>query len=60
MIRFIKVADNENLLFSGDVIPTKTHLSIEWISAYDLEPIKSFSAKVKLREWMKYENRILS
>lgn len=56
IVSFIKVADNENLLFPGDVIPTKAHLSVEWISAYDLEPIESFLAKMTLKEWMKNEN----
>jgi glyoxylase-like metal-dependent hydrolase (beta-lactamase superfamily II) len=56
IVSFIKIAGNESLLFPGDVIPTKAHLSDEWISAYDLEPMKSFSAKIKLKRAMKNES----
>ncbi len=37
-------------VFAGDVIPTKAHLSLEWISAYDVEPLLSVEAKVDLLE----------
>ncbi|GHT09947.1 MBL fold metallo-hydrolase [Bacteroidia bacterium] len=50
IVSFIETGKDEILLFSGDVIPTKAHGSPEWISAYDIEPLKSLAAKIKLKE----------
>lgn len=35
-------------VYPSDVIPTKAHLSVDWISAYDIEPLASVEAKIKL------------
>ena len=43
-------ADNEFIFYPGDVIPTKAHLSDEWISAYDIEPLKSLESKRKIKQ----------
>ena len=56
IVSFIKQEDEQGLLFPGDVIPTKAHLSDEWISAYDVEPLKSLAAKITLKEWTKQKN----
>jgi glyoxylase-like metal-dependent hydrolase (beta-lactamase superfamily II) len=46
-------SSNERIIFPGDVIPTKAHLSDEWISAYDIHPLEAFNAKMKLKKEMK-------
>lgn len=38
------------VIFPGDVIPTKAHLSNEWISAYDICAFDSFSSKIKIKQ----------
>ena len=49
--------ENEWILFPGDVIPTKAHLSDEWISAYDIHPLDSLSAKQKIKK--KFEDKLV-
>jgi glyoxylase-like metal-dependent hydrolase (beta-lactamase superfamily II) len=39
-------------VFAGDLIPTRAHLSDDWISAYDLRPLDSLAAKVRLKQEM--------
>jgi glyoxylase-like metal-dependent hydrolase (beta-lactamase superfamily II) len=39
----------EEIYFPGDVIPTRAHLSDEWISAYDTHPLDSLEAKQKIK-----------
>ena len=56
IVSFIKQEEGQGLLFPGDVIPTKAHLSDEWISAYDVEPLKSLAAKITLKKWTKQKN----
>jgi glyoxylase-like metal-dependent hydrolase (beta-lactamase superfamily II) len=56
IVSFIQMDNQQWLLFPGDVIPMKAHLSNEWISAYDLEPLKSLEAKNTLKEWAKQKN----
>jgi glyoxylase-like metal-dependent hydrolase (beta-lactamase superfamily II) len=53
IVSFIKTGDQQWLLFPGDVIPTKAHLSDEWISAYDVEPLQSLASKTILKDWLK-------
>ena len=48
-------SENEWILFPGDVIPTKAHLSDKWISAYDTHPLDSLSAKQNIKK--KFENK---
>ncbi|MDL2223097.1 MBL fold metallo-hydrolase [Bacteroidales bacterium OttesenSCG-928-M11] len=50
---YININNNEWLIFPSDVIPTRAHLSDEWISAYDIEPLKSLESKRKIKEWAK-------
>jgi glyoxylase-like metal-dependent hydrolase (beta-lactamase superfamily II) len=50
IVSFIDLGKGETLLFPGDVIPTKAHLSDAWISAYDIEPLESLAAKKRIRE----------
>ena len=56
IVSFIKTDVQSWALFPGDVIPTKAHLSSEWISAYDIEPLQSLAAKTALKEWAKHKN----
>jgi glyoxylase-like metal-dependent hydrolase (beta-lactamase superfamily II) len=56
IVSIIRNENQQELLFPGDVIPTKAHLPLEWISAYDVEPLKSLAAKEKLKEWTKQKN----
>jgi len=56
IVSFIKMEGRQELLFPGDVIPTKAHLSDEWISAYDVEPLKSLAAKIELKKWTEQKN----
>ena len=56
IVSFIRIEDRQGLLFPGDVIPTRSHLPDEWISAYDVEPLKSLAAKIMLKEWIKQNN----
>ena len=50
IVSFIDTGEKETLLFPGDVIPTKAHLSGSWISAYDIEPLESLAAKKRIGE----------
>jgi glyoxylase-like metal-dependent hydrolase (beta-lactamase superfamily II) len=40
----------EQIIFPGDVIPTKAHLSAEWISAYDTHPLDTYQAKLRIKK----------
>jgi len=57
IVSFITSEDGQELLFPGDVIPTKAHLPDDWISAYDVEPLKSLAGKTALRNRTKQKNR---
>ncbi|MDR1718505.1 MAG: MBL fold metallo-hydrolase [Dysgonamonadaceae bacterium] len=50
IVPFIKTGNIE-IVYPGDVIPTRAHCSIDWISAYDINPLESIEAKLKLREY---------
>jgi glyoxylase-like metal-dependent hydrolase (beta-lactamase superfamily II) len=52
IVSFIESEVGETLVFPGDVIPTKAHFSEMWISAYDIEPLKSLAAKKTMKERM--------
>lgn len=41
---------DELLIYPGDAIPTRAHLSDEWISAYDIEPLQSLASKRKIKQ----------
>lgn len=59
IVSFINTGE-ELCVFPGDLIPTKAHLSNTWISAYDVEPLKSLEAKKQFKELLKGEKiRIL-
>lgn len=40
----------QTYLFAGDVIPLAASVSPEWISAYDLSPLLSYTGKIRLLE----------
>ena len=52
IVSFIETA-NGLCVFAGDVIPTSAHLSIDWISAYDTEPLLSVESKLRLQQEIK-------
>lgn len=43
-------SEGETLVFLGDVMPTRHHLSLAWIMGYDLEPLRTLEAKRALLE----------
>ncbi|MDY3068635.1 MAG: MBL fold metallo-hydrolase [Parabacteroides sp.] len=40
--------NGETLVFAGDVIPLAASVSPEWISAYDIAPLRSYDSKIRL------------
>lgn len=40
--------EEKSLLFSGDLIPTASHLPIPWVMGYDNEPIKTIQEKKEI------------
>lgn len=52
IVSFIETRDGR-CIYASDVIPTKAHLSLEWLSAYDIEPLKSIEAKIDLLKEVK-------
>ena len=51
LVSFFELEDeNETGIFAGDVIPTRAHLPNDWISAYDIHPLRSLSAKIRLKK----------
>ena len=52
---FVNTGD-EICVFPGDLIPTKAHLSDEWISAYDINPLQSLEAKIQFKNLLKEKN----
>lgn len=59
--QIVSFMDTESGLcvFPGDLIPTKAHLPNEWISAYDIEPLISLSAKQRFNALLKGEKATL-
>lgn len=53
------ISGGNTIFVPGDVIPTKAHLSDEWISAYDLYPLESLAAKQSLKQKMKETSSII-
>ena len=59
IVSLFNMENQQELLFPGDVIPTKAHLPDEWISAYDVEPLKSLVGKKLLKQQIKQKNSII-
>ena len=38
----------QELLFTGDLLPTGNHLRVPWVMAYDLEPLRTMEEKKRL------------
>ncbi|MDR1368583.1 MAG: MBL fold metallo-hydrolase [Dysgonamonadaceae bacterium] len=47
LVSFIET-DEGRIIYPSDVIPTKAHYSVDWISAYDIKPLESVGSKIKL------------
>lgn len=47
LVSFVRTSEGE-LVYPSDVIPTKAHYSVDWISAYDIKPLDSVESKLKL------------
>lgn len=58
IVSFIETA-NGLCVFSGDVFPTSAHLSIDWLSAYDIEPLLSVESRLRLKQEAKGKNAFL-
>ncbi len=52
--------DKRSLMFTGDVIPTSSHLRIPWVMAYDLEPLKTIEEKKRILQWCRDQGMRLS
>ncbi len=48
--------EDSSIIFPGDIIPTKAHLSNEWISAYDISPLDTLDAKIKIKKEAENKN----
>ncbi len=55
IVSFINTND-KLLVFPADVIPTKAHLSLDWISAYDIQPLESILSKERLLQKLEGKN----
>lgn len=53
------VGEEGAVLFPGDVIPIAAHHSAVWISAYDIEPLKSLQSKQRLLDVARETNATL-
>lgn len=49
LIPFIQTM-NGTFVFASDVVPTASHVALEWISAYDINALASLNAKTRLLE----------
>jgi len=49
IVPYIEVK-GRTFVFSGDVIPLMCHISPDWISAYDIEPLTSYREKIRMLE----------
>ncbi len=47
LVSFIDTNEG-GIVYPSDVIPTKAHYSVDWISAYDIKPLDSVESKIKL------------
>ena len=54
IVSFINTED-DFWVFPGDLFPTKAHLSDSWISAYDIEPLKSLEEKKQFKKLLEGE-----
>ena len=58
IVSFIETT-NGLCVFPGDVIPTSAHLPIDWLSAYDTEPLLSIESKLQLKQEIKKKNAFM-
>lgn len=42
--------DEEELIWTGDLVPTVAHLRLPWVMAYDLQPMRTIEEKTRLFE----------
>lgn len=49
----------QTYVFAGDVVPLSPNISPKWISAYDIEPLKSYNEKIRLLNEAAEKNQIL-
>jgi glyoxylase-like metal-dependent hydrolase (beta-lactamase superfamily II) len=43
-------SDTGGVVFAGDLVPTRHHLSPAWVMAYDVEPLRTIDEKIALYE----------
>ena len=51
--------DTDTYVFAGDVIPIAAHISPQWISAYDIQPLTSYHEKTRLLNEAASHNQII-
>jgi glyoxylase-like metal-dependent hydrolase (beta-lactamase superfamily II) len=49
-----------DLLFVGDVIPTRTHLPAAWVMAYDLDPVATVNERLAIHQLCRDEGLLLA
>ena len=55
----IQLDDGTTVIYCADALPSTHHLSIPWVMAYDIEPLKTLEEKKALLEEAASENVIL-
>lgn len=58
IVPYIK-GEEYTYVFAGDVIPLAASVSPHWISAYDINPIRSYDEKIRLLEQASKEKQIV-
>ncbi len=52
--------DSHELIWTGDAIPTASHLRVPWVMAYDNEPLKTISEKYAIFERVRQNDACLA
>ncbi|MDL2256995.1 MBL fold metallo-hydrolase [Bacteroidales bacterium OttesenSCG-928-I14] len=52
------ISGSDTIVFPGDLIPTKNHVSDLWLSAYDIEPLKSLESKRRIKDEFKDKSSV--
>ena len=51
--------DSTKFFFGGDLFPMKSHVSVPWVMAYDIEPLKSIAEKKSILQRAVDENWVI-
>ena len=50
---------NQTIFYGSDLFPTTTHIPVQWVMSYDIQPMVTIKEKNKLLKKMHEENWIL-